>query len=62
MKICVYVEIWLDGEKIEGFDEEFILGLNYLLCKFKMIVVILLYNDVDVYVNDLNFVVIGENG
>lgn len=43
-KICVYVEIWFDGEKVEIIEKfvELILGDNYLFCKFKMMVVILL--------------------
>ncbi|EKF9704115.1 assimilatory sulfite reductase (NADPH) hemoprotein subunit [Vibrio cholerae] len=61
-KTRAYAEIWLDGEKIEGPDEEPILGSNYLPRKFKTTVVIPPHNDVDVHANDLNFVAIGENG
>ncbi|KKC98084.1 assimilatory sulfite reductase (NADPH) hemoprotein subunit [Photobacterium halotolerans] len=58
-----YAEIWLDGEKIEGHqDQEPILGSNYLPRKFKTTVVIPPQNDVDVHANDLNFVAIAENG
>lgn len=60
--ICVYVEIWFDQEKVVIIDEELIFGQIYLLCKFKITVVILLQNDIDLYVNDMNFVVIVENG
>lgn len=61
-KTRAYAEIWLNGEKIEGPDEEPILGSNYLPRKFKTTVVIPPHNDVDVHANDLNFVAIGENG
>ncbi|MGL4192861.1 MAG: assimilatory sulfite reductase (NADPH) hemoprotein subunit [Vibrio sp.] len=61
-KTRAYAEIWLDGEKVEGPDEEPILGANYLPRKFKTTVVIPPHNDVDVHANDLNFVAIGEQG
>jgi len=61
-KTRAYAEIWLDGEKVEGGDEEPILGSTYLPRKFKTTVVIPPQNDVDVHANDLNFVAIAENG
>ncbi|MGF1706579.1 assimilatory sulfite reductase (NADPH) hemoprotein subunit [Enterovibrio baiacu] len=62
-KTRAYAEIWLDGEKVEGHqDEEPILGSNYLPRKFKTTVVIPPQNDVDVHANDLNFVAIADNG
>ncbi|USD65038.1 assimilatory sulfite reductase (NADPH) hemoprotein subunit [Vibrio sp. SCSIO 43136] len=61
-KTKAYAEIWLNGEKVEGTDEEPILGSNYLPRKFKTTVVIPPRNDVDVHANDLNFVAIAENG
>ncbi|WP_448565473.1 assimilatory sulfite reductase (NADPH) hemoprotein subunit [Thalassotalea ganghwensis] len=61
-KTRAYAEIWLDGEKVEGTDEEPILGSNYLPRKFKTTVVIPPQNDVDVHANDLNFVAIADNG
>lgn len=61
-KTRAYAEIWLDGEKLEGGDEEPILGNNYLPRKFKTTVVIPPQNDVDVHANDLNFVAIADNG
>ncbi|MGR5415011.1 assimilatory sulfite reductase (NADPH) hemoprotein subunit [Vibrio astriarenae] len=62
-KTRAYAEIWLDGEKLEGTqDEEPILGSNYLPRKFKTTVVIPPQNDVDVHANDLNFVAIAEKG
>jgi sulfite reductase (NADPH) hemoprotein beta-component len=61
-KTRAYAEIWLDGEKIEGPDEEPILGSNYLPRKFKTTVVIPPHNDVDVHANDLNFIAIADNG
>ncbi|WP_026957785.1 assimilatory sulfite reductase (NADPH) hemoprotein subunit [Aliagarivorans taiwanensis] len=61
-KTRAYAEIWLDGEKLEGGDEEPILGSTYLPRKFKTTVVIPPQNDVDVHANDLNFVAIADNG
>ncbi len=61
-KTRAYAEIWLDGEKVEGTDEEPILGSNYLPRKFKTTVVIPPHNDVDVHANDLNFIAIAEEG
>ncbi|MFC1507762.1 assimilatory sulfite reductase (NADPH) hemoprotein subunit [Pseudomonadota bacterium] len=61
-KTRAYAEIWLDGEKIEGGDEEPILGSTYLPRKFKTTVVIPPQNDIDVHANDLNFVAIADNG
>ena len=62
-KTRAYAEIWLDGEKIEGHqDEEPILGPEYLPRKFKTTVAIPPQNDVDVHANDLNFVAIADEG
>ncbi|MDO6763585.1 assimilatory sulfite reductase (NADPH) hemoprotein subunit [Agarivorans sp. 1_MG-2023] len=61
-KTRAYAEIWLDGEKVEGGEEEPILGSNYLPRKFKTTVVIPPSNDIDVHANDLNFVAIADNG
>jgi sulfite reductase (NADPH) hemoprotein beta-component len=61
-KTRAYAEIWLDGEKVEGTEEEPILGSNYLPRKFKTTVVIPPNNDIDVHANDLNFVAIAEDG
>lgn len=61
-KTRAYAEIWLDGEKVEGPDEEPILGSNYLPRKFKTTVVIPPQNDVDVHANDLNFIAIAKDG
>ncbi|MFD2176481.1 assimilatory sulfite reductase (NADPH) hemoprotein subunit [Veronia pacifica] len=62
-KTRAYAEIWLDGEKVEGHqDEEPVLGSNYLPRKFKTTVVIPPQNDVDVHANDLNFIAMSDNG
>ncbi|WP_076589779.1 assimilatory sulfite reductase (NADPH) hemoprotein subunit [Vibrio ostreicida] len=62
-KTRAYAEIWLDGEKVEGHqDEEPILGSHYLPRKFKTTVVIPPQNDVDVHANDLSFIAIAEQG
>ncbi|WP_435236621.1 assimilatory sulfite reductase (NADPH) hemoprotein subunit [Psychromonas sp. PT13] len=61
-KTRAYAEIWLDGEKVEGGDQEPILGSNYLPRKFKTTVVIPPQNDVDIHANDLNFIAIANEG
>ncbi|HEY4863197.1 MAG TPA: NADPH-dependent assimilatory sulfite reductase hemoprotein subunit, partial [Xanthobacteraceae bacterium] len=56
-----YREIWLDGEKIAGGDEEVvepIYGKTYLPRKFKTVVAVPPSNDVDVFAHDLGFVAI----
>ncbi|QCI21715.1 assimilatory sulfite reductase (NADPH) hemoprotein subunit [Buchnera aphidicola (Hyadaphis tataricae)] len=55
-----YVEIWLDQKKITKKDKEPILGKTYLPRKFKTTVVIPPYNDVDLYANDMNFIVVSK--
>ncbi|RKS87818.1 sulfite reductase (NADPH) beta subunit [Orbus hercynius] len=61
-KTRAYVEIWLDGEKLETQDEEPILSSQYLPRKFKTAIVIPPTNDVDVHANDLSFVAIAKHG
>lgn len=61
-KTRAYLEIWLDGERLDTPDEEPILGATYLPRKFKTTVVIPPHNDVDLHANDLNFVAIAEDG
>ena len=61
-KTRAYLEIWLDGERLDTPDEEPILGATYLPRKFKTTVVIPPHNDVDVHANDLNFIAIAEDG
>jgi sulfite reductase (NADPH) hemoprotein beta-component len=56
-----YREIWLDGERIAGGEEEVvepIYGKTYLPRKFKIAVAVPPSNDVDVYAHDLSFVAI----
>ncbi|MBO08635.1 MAG: sulfite reductase [Acidobacteria bacterium] len=58
-----YHEIWLDGEKVAGVeDEEPIYGKTYLPRKFKIALAVPPRNDVDVFSNDLGFIAIEENG
>jgi len=59
-----YREIWLDGERIVGGDEEVvepIYGRTYLQRKFKIAVAVPPSNDVDVFANDLGFIAIADN-
>jgi sulfite reductase (NADPH) hemoprotein beta-component len=56
-----YREIWLDGEKIAGGDDEAvepIYGRTYLPRKFKTVVAVPPSNDVDVFAHDLGFIAI----
>jgi sulfite reductase (NADPH) hemoprotein beta-component len=56
-----YREIWLDGEKLAGGEDEVvepILGRTYLPRKFKVVVAVPPDNDVDVFAQDLGFIAI----
>jgi sulfite reductase (NADPH) hemoprotein beta-component len=56
-----YREIWLDGEKVAGGEEEIvepIYGKTYLPRKFKTVVAVPPDNDVDVFAQDLGFIAI----
>jgi sulfite reductase (NADPH) hemoprotein beta-component len=57
-----YREIWLDGEKIVGGEEEEVIepiyGKTYLPRKFKTVVAVPPDNDVDVFAQDLGYVAI----
>jgi sulfite reductase (NADPH) hemoprotein beta-component len=56
-----YREIWLDGEKIAGGEQEVvepIYGKTYLPRKFKTVVAVPPSNDVDVFAHDLGFIAI----
>lgn len=60
-----YHEIWLEDEPVGGgevADEEPIYGKTYLPRKFKTVVAIPPYNDVDIYAHCLGFIAIIENG
>ena len=63
-----YHEIWLDGDKVEdtsgaaGADEEPIYGQHYLPRKFKTVVAVPPYNDVDIFAQDLGYIAIVEKG
>jgi sulfite reductase (NADPH) hemoprotein beta-component len=59
-----YREIWLDGERIAGGEQEVsepIYGKTYLPRKFKIVVAVPPSNDVDVYAHDLGFIAILDN-
>ncbi len=61
-----YREIWLDGERIVGGEDEVvepIYGKTYLPRKFKIVVAVPPSNDVDVFAHDLGFIAIfDDNG
>jgi sulfite reductase (NADPH) hemoprotein beta-component len=54
-----YREIWLDGERIAGGEDEVvepIYGKTYLPRKFKIVLAVPPSNDVDVFAHDLGFI------
>jgi sulfite reductase (NADPH) hemoprotein beta-component len=56
-----YREIWLDGEKIVGGEDEAvepIYGKTYLPRKFKIVLAVPPSNDVDIFAHDLGFIAI----
>ena len=56
-----YREIWLDGEKIAGGEDEAvepIYGKTYLPRKFKVVLAVPPSNDVDIFAHDLGFIAI----
>ena len=56
-------EIWLDGEKVVGGEEEPVYGKTYLPRKFKTVVAVPPDNDVDVFAHDLGFIaILGADG
>ena len=62
-----YREIWLDGEKIVGGENDVvepIYGKTYLPRKFKIVVAVPPSNDVDIFAHDLGFIAIldGKGG
>jgi sulfite reductase (NADPH) hemoprotein beta-component len=61
-----YREIWLDGERIVGGEDEVvepIYGKTYLPRKFKVGVAVPPSNDIDVFANDLGFIaILGRKG
>jgi sulfite reductase (NADPH) hemoprotein beta-component len=62
-----YREIWLDGERIAGGEDEVvepIYGKTYLPRKFKIVVAVPPSNDVDVFAHDLGYIAIldGKGG
>jgi sulfite reductase (NADPH) hemoprotein beta-component len=56
-----YREIWLDGERIAGGEEDVvepIYGKTYLPRKFKVVVAVPPSNDVDIFAHDLGYIAI----
>jgi sulfite reductase (NADPH) hemoprotein beta-component len=57
-------EIWIDGEKVVGGEDEAepIYGRAYMPRKFKVAIAVPPHNDVDVFAHDLGLIVIEEGG
>src|SRR5215510_14869221 len=59
-----YREIWLDGERITGGEEDVvepIYGKTYLPRKFKIVVAVPPSNDVDIFAHDLGYIAIEDD-
>ncbi len=59
-----YREIWLDGEKIAGDEDDVvepIYGKTYLPRKFKIVVAVPPSNDVDIFAHDLGYIAIRDD-
>jgi sulfite reductase (NADPH) hemoprotein beta-component len=59
-----YREIWLDGERIAGGEEEVtepIYGKTYMPRKFKIGIAVPPSNDIDVFASDLGFIAIRDD-
>ncbi len=67
-KTGAYHEIWLDGQKVRDIvsqpsdETEPIYGRTYLPRKFKAVVAVPPFNDVDIFAHDLGFIAIVEKG
>jgi sulfite reductase (NADPH) hemoprotein beta-component len=61
-KTRAYQEIWLDGEKLGGPEEEPLYGKTYLPRKFKIGLALPPDNDIDVFAQDLGLIAIAEGG
>ncbi len=59
-KTNAWREIWLDGEKVVGGEQEHepIYGKTYLPRKFKIVVAVPPSNEVDIFAHDLGFIAI----
>ena len=57
-KTGAWREIWLDGERVVGAEDEPVYGATYLPRKFKTVVAVPPSNEVDVFAHDLGFVAI----
>lgn len=61
-KTRAYHEIWLDGEKVVGAEDEPLYGPTYLPRKFKIGLAIPPLNDVDVFAQDLGLIAVVQDG
>lgn len=61
-KTRAYHEIWLDGEKVVGEEEEPLYGPTYLPRKFKIGLAIPPLNDADVFAQDMGLIAIVQDG
>jgi sulfite reductase (NADPH) hemoprotein beta-component len=57
-KTNAYQEIWLDGKPLEKEDIEPVYGKTYLPRKFKIVLALPPYNDVDVFAHDIGLIAI----
>jgi sulfite reductase (ferredoxin) len=59
-RTSAYHELWLDGERVAGLDEDALYGEAYLPRKFKIGLALPEDNSVDVLTNDLAFIALYE--
>lgn len=62
-KTPAYREIWLDGEKIAGGEQDVdepVYGKTYLPRKFKAVIAVPPSNDVDIFAHDLGYIAIAD--
>ena len=60
-KTNAYKEIWLDGEKLQQEDIEPMYGKTYLPRKFKIVLALPPYNDVDVFAHDIGLIAVTQD-
>ena len=60
-KTGAWREIWLDGDRVVGAEDEPVYGPAYLPRKFKTVIAVPPSNEVDVFAHDLGFVAILDN-
>ncbi len=61
-KTNAFKEVWLDGEPLGKEDVEPVYGKTYLPRKFKIVLTLPPYNDVDIFAHDIGLIAITDEG